>query len=108
MRTRKILFTALLALLVCLPIAAYYVFPTFQNKVKFIKWDYQNYSRGNYVEGLPDAARILSFRAGVYIITSHPVGGVGFGDIYNETNNGITTMQLSLRSMRGFTPVMNG
>ncbi len=86
LRTRKILFTALLALLVCLPIAAYYVFPTFQNKVKFIKWDYQNYSRGTYVEGLPDAARILSFRAGLYIITSHPVTGVGFGDIYNETN----------------------
>jgi hypothetical protein len=86
LRTRKILLTTLLALLICLPIAAYYVFPTFQNKVKFIKWDYQNYSEGNYVEGLPDAARILSFRVGLYIITSHPVAGVGFGDIYNETN----------------------
>jgi O-antigen ligase len=67
-------------LLGVLPLIAWFTVPSFQERVKFVRWDFQNYSRGNYVEGLNDAPRILSWRAATDIILDHPISGVGAGD----------------------------
>jgi O-antigen ligase len=67
-------------LLVMLPLIAWFTVPSFQQRVKFVRWDFQNYSRGNYVEGLNDAPRILSWRAAAEIIREHPSTGAGAGD----------------------------
>ena len=70
-----------LAVLILLPVLAWFLVPSFQNRLKFVWWDFQNYSRGNYVEGLSDAPRVLSWKAAVKTIADHPLQGVGAGDI---------------------------
>jgi hypothetical protein len=69
-----------IGLLVMLPLIAWFTVPSFQQRVKFVRWDFQNYSRGNYVEGLNDAPRILSWRAAAEIIRDLPLAGAGAGD----------------------------
>jgi hypothetical protein len=69
-----------IGLLVMLPLIAWFTVPSFQQRVRFVRWDFQNYSRGNYVEGLNDAPRILSWRAAAEIIREHPITGTGAGD----------------------------
>ncbi len=71
--------------LLCIPLIAWALIPSFRNRVKFVIWDYQNYSRGNYTEGLSDAPRILSFKAGAYIVKKHPLMGTGAGDVLHDT-----------------------
>jgi O-antigen ligase len=70
---------------VAIPFMAWFLLPSFQNRVKFVLWDFQNYSRGTYVEGLSDGPRILSYRAGMDILEHHPYTGVGSGDVLKET-----------------------
>ncbi len=71
--------------LLCIPLIAWALIPSFRNRVKFVIWDYQNYSRGNYTEGLSDAPRILSFKAGADIVKKHPLIGTGAGDVLHDT-----------------------
>jgi hypothetical protein len=68
-----------------IPLFAWFLLPSFQNRVKFVVWDFQNYSRGGYVEGLSDAPRILSYKAGQSIMEQHLFSGVGSGDVLKET-----------------------
>ena len=81
---RKYQLPASLALL-CIPLLAWALVPSFQNRIKFIIWDFQNYSRGNYTEGLSDAPRILSYKAGAEIFKQHPITGTGAGDVLHDT-----------------------
>jgi hypothetical protein len=75
-----------LMILLLLPILSWFLLPSFQNRLRFILWDFQNYSRGNYTEGLSDAPRILSFQAGAAIVKSNFLYGVGSGDVLQQTN----------------------
>ena len=77
--------TFFIAALILLPLMAWFIIPSFQNRIRFVWWDFQNYSKGNYVEGLSDAPRITSWKAAVEIIQEHPVLGVGAGDIIPES-----------------------
>lgn len=76
---------ASLFLIFLIPVIAWFLFPSFQNRMRFVIWDFQNYSRGNYVEGLSDAPRIVSFKAGSSLVESSPLTGVGSGDLRAET-----------------------
>jgi len=80
----KLRFASIL-LFISIPLAGWFLLPSFQNRVKFVVWDYQNYSRGNYVEGLSDGPRILSYQAGADVFSRHPLTGVGSGDVLSET-----------------------
>lgn len=73
--------TISVAAMMALPMLAWISLPSFQNRLRFVWWDFQNYSRGNYVEGLSDAPRVLSVRAGVDMVQEYPWLGVGFGDV---------------------------
>jgi hypothetical protein len=74
------------AALLVLPFIAWILLPSFQNRIRFLQWDFQNYSRGSYVEGLSDAPRILSLKAGSALVGSQPFTGVGSGDVLSETH----------------------
>jgi len=80
----KLRFASIL-LFISIPLIGWFLLPSFQNRVKFVVWDYQNYSRGNYVEGLSDGPRILSYQAGADVFSRHPLTGVGSGDVLSET-----------------------
>ncbi len=74
-----------LLVFIAIPLISWFLLPSFQNRIKFVVWDFQNYSAGDYVEGLSDAPRILSFKAGQSILEQHLLTGVGSGDVLNET-----------------------
>ncbi len=78
---RKLIAITALLILFILPITAYFTMPTFQNRIQYILYDFGNYSKGVFLPGSSDGARVLSIKAGWSIITQHPVTGVGFGDM---------------------------
>lgn len=83
-RKIKSLVAGILLLLIA-PLLAFSLVPTFQNRARFVWWDFQNYTRGNHIEGLSDSPRILSIRAGWQILKDNFLIGTGFGDLNAET-----------------------
>ncbi len=69
-----------------LPYMAYKTIPSFEQRVNFVKYDFEHYSKGLYREGLSDAIRFYSLKAGKAIINEHPWFGVGFSRLQNQTN----------------------
>jgi O-antigen ligase len=74
-----------LALLVALPVLAYFILPTFHNRVKYILYDFTYFKDAHYMPGGNDASRVISLKAGLGLTKSNAVYGVGFGDIASET-----------------------
>lgn len=72
-------------ILIVLPVAAYFTLPTFQNRVKYVLYDLPYFSKAHYKQGLNDATRIVSMKAGWNLMDEYPVYGVGFGDVSTET-----------------------
>jgi O-antigen ligase len=77
----------LLIILIALPLAAYFILPTFQNRVKYFLYDFEYFKKAHYLPGTNDAVRGISMNAGWRVMNGHPVTGVGFGDISSETHN---------------------
>lgn len=71
----------LLGALVTLPVFAWILLPSFRNKVKFVRWEMDYAKHADYIPGGSDATRVISFRAGVGILSDNPINGVGFGDV---------------------------
>lgn len=69
------------------PFIAWIIFPTFRNRIKFVWWDFQHYTRGGYTEGLSDTPRILSLQAGKDLVRENPFWGIGFGDLKEASMN---------------------
>lgn len=76
---------SLLVLLFVLPLIAYFFIPTFQNRLKYIKYDFEYFKKAHYLSGGNDAIRVISVRAGWNITKENPLTGAGFGDIMSET-----------------------
>jgi O-antigen ligase len=66
---------------------AYKTIPTLRNRIQYVVYDFQNYSKGNSMPGYNDAARWLSIRAGYEIMNEHPVTGVGAGDVLGRNKS---------------------
>lgn len=71
----------LLSFLFLMPVMAYFTVPTFQNRVKYIRYDAGYFLKGNYLPGGNDAVRVISLKAGRDIMLQQPLTGVGFGDV---------------------------
>ena len=63
---------------------AYKNLPSLKNRVQYVLYDFGNYSKGVYIEGSSDGARVLSLKAGMDITKQHLSKGVGFGDVQTE------------------------
>jgi O-antigen ligase len=74
-----------LVLAFSLPIAAYFILPTFHNRVRYIVHDFDYFKQAHYLQGSNDAVRVISIKAGWNIMNEHPVTGVGFGDVLSAT-----------------------
>ena len=70
---------------ILLTLISWILLPTFRNRMKFVWWDFQHYSRGGYIEGLSDTPRIVSLQAGKEIVKDNPFWGTGFGDLWQAT-----------------------
>lgn len=73
----------LLSTLVALPLLAYWLVPTFQNRVRYLVYDLSYVQKNEYLPGANDGARVLSIRAGWQLLRENPLG-VGAGDIATE------------------------
>ncbi len=73
-----------LALLLCLPVLAYYLVPSFHNKVSYMRYDLDQYRSGQINEN-SDAGRLLSWRVGMELWQQSKWLGLGAGDIRTET-----------------------
>lgn len=82
---KKWLWFLILPVLVLTPYLAYKTVPSLQQRVNFIIYDFEHYSKGDYKDGLSDAVRFYSLQAGQHIIHKHPYIGVGFSNLQSET-----------------------
>ncbi len=76
---------ALLIVLVALPVIAYKVVPTFQNRIKYFLHDKGYFEKAHYLTGSTNAVRVISLKAGWNVMNARPVNGVGFGDVQLAT-----------------------
>jgi O-antigen ligase len=76
----------LLVVLIGLPISAYFLFPTFKNRIRYFNYDISFARKNIYLPGSNDGTRILSIKAGWNIMNAKPLIGVGFGDVEQQTN----------------------
>jgi O-antigen ligase len=68
-----------MSILIAMPVAAWFVFPTFQNRIRYNIYDLTNVTKDRYVPGANDGNRILSLKAGWAVLKDYPFG-VG-GDV---------------------------
>ena len=78
----KPLFGAVLLIsLFVLPVTAYLLLPTFQNRARYFLYDLSYFKKTQYLEGTNDATRVISLKAGWNIMNTYPLKGSGFGDL---------------------------
>lgn len=77
------------SLLVLLPVAAWWLLPTFQNRLRYNVYDFSFVAKQTYLPGANDGNRMLSLKAGWAVLNEHPLG-VGVGDVIHETNEWYT------------------
>lgn len=76
---------ALIIVWIAFPITAYFIFPTFQNRIKYFLYDLSFSGKAHYNPGMNDAIRIISMKAGWSVMNEDPLKGAGFGDILTQT-----------------------
>ncbi|MCW3074119.1 MAG: hypothetical protein JWP69_1188 [Flaviaesturariibacter sp.] len=70
---------------ILLPILAWNYLPSFQNRIKYIRYDWSYAKAGTYLPGSNDGNRLMSIKAGWDILKENPMG-VGSGDIRDAAN----------------------
>jgi O-antigen ligase len=80
-KIKPVLGMVFLLSLLLLPFVAWYLFPSFQNRVKYFMYDYRYAREVHYLQGGNDAVRVISLRSGWNVLSQHEWIGVGAGDI---------------------------
>lgn len=75
-----------LVLILFLPVASWIVFPTFRNRIAYLRYDLSFIRNNVYRNASNDGNRLVSIQAGWQLQRQHPFAGVGFGDIKTETD----------------------
>ncbi len=78
-RNKKLSF-GLLAALVIMPLAAWFLAPTFRHRIQYFLYDISMVKNQQYVSGSNDGTRIQSLQAGWDVLRNNPLG-VGAGDL---------------------------
>ena len=85
-QTQRYLVGALgFALLFAIPLLSYQFLPSFQQRVNYAIWDFEQYKAGN-PDTKSDSERIVSLKIGAQIFSENKILGVGYGDIKQEMN----------------------
>lgn len=93
-----------LPLLLLMPLAAYKTLPSFEQRINFIKYDFEHYIKGEYKEGLSDAVRYYSLKAGKDIVSQHLLFGTGFSRLQSITNKWYQKNIPAIKSENYFLP----
>ncbi len=77
----------LTSILIITPILSYFFVPTFQEKLGYIRYEFEEHEKSGRVEYLSDVNRLVSYSLAWGSIVEHPVLGVGLGDINTEVRD---------------------
>ena len=81
---KKYLFGILtMAIVLSIPVVAFYTIPSFQSKINYAKWEFHEFSHGRATVG-SDQGRLRSLEIGYQVFREHPIIGVGVGDLKQE------------------------
>ena len=72
-----------------MPLAAWFLLPTFQNRIRYILYDFSFIENNTYLPGSNDGSRLLSLKAGWNILQQNPFG-VGAGDVKSKAGEWYT------------------
>lgn len=75
----------LLLSIAIIPVTAYFFIPAFQNRIKYLRYEFDYAKHASYIPGSTDPVRVISINAGFSLMMTEPIQGVGFGDIDSET-----------------------
>jgi O-antigen ligase len=81
---------ATVCILIILPVLCWNVVPSFRNKFEYVKYESRYLKHGSYIPGSNDMVRLISIRAGWEIMLAHPLSGIGFEYIKDETRHWYT------------------
>lgn len=76
-----------LALIIILPVSAYFSVNSFRNKIDYTVEDLEMFIKEDYYKDYSDGNRLVSMKAGFIIGNQSPLIGVGAGDLVNELSN---------------------
>jgi O-antigen ligase len=82
---------AIFPLMALVPILSFKYVPSFEQRVRYMKYDWEHYSEGRYHDGLSDAVRFYSLIAGKDLIQESPYTGHGFSNLQTKTNEWYAT-----------------
>ncbi len=85
--------------------SAYKFIPSWQERVNFMRYDFEHYRKGEYRPGLSDAVRVYSIKAGWQIFKDNYVTGVGFSKLHEETINWYNTNMPTIEPQSRFIPI---
>ena len=71
-------------LILLLPLLAWFTLPTFQNRLRYLAYEFPYVRNKAYLQGANDGNRMISLQAGWELLKEHPFG-VGTGDLMNTT-----------------------
>ena len=71
--------------LALIPYLSYHFIPSFQQRVHYAIWDYQQYQMGN-PSTKSDSERLVSLNIGSQVFSENKMMGVGYGDIEQKMN----------------------
>jgi O-antigen ligase len=80
-KTKKLQAFILLIGLLALPVAAYFLLPSFHNRVKLLRYEFAFFKHADYLPGSGDAVRVASWNTAWQVVKTNPAKGTGFGDI---------------------------
>jgi len=72
-------------LIIAIPFVSWFAFPTFKNRISYVRYDLSSIRDSVYRTGSNDGNRLVSIKAGWKLQNQRPLAGVGFGDIETET-----------------------
>lgn len=101
---KKWVFIVVLALLAGIALLSVKYIPSLKERVNFIRYDFEHYSKGEYRDGLSDAVRFYSLMAGKDIIAEHPISGVGFSRLQQSTNQWYDQNRPEIKTESRFLP----
>jgi O-antigen ligase len=83
--SKKMIISLATGLILTVFIAINFV-PTIKNKISYMKYSLELFSKNENIRELSDSRRLGSIYAGIQLTKSNPFLGVGIGDIMDETN----------------------
>lgn len=75
---------ASLFVLAILPFVMYLIFPSFKNKIGYIRYSISQMGNKEKEANISDEGRLISYQYAFEIIREHPIAGIGLGDVYGQ------------------------